>query len=94
MVIARRAMKMSERALRCLVRPEDLTKHSWTTWNRVARFLKNSKIRRSQLFNWTNTLEEVLIGSDIDETISHPSLVSSQLNRKYGKSPSPVLRHD
>jgi IS605 OrfB family transposase len=68
MVIARRAMNYSERAPQCLVRPEDLSRHSWTTWNRLARFLKDNKIRRSKLFNWIKTLEDFLVDSDISET--------------------------
>ncbi len=82
MVIARRAMGYSERAPHCLVRPEDRARHPWTTWNRVARYLKSNKIRRSQLFDWMKTLEDiVLVGSDVNQTDSFPSLASSQSNR-------------
>ena len=105
MTIARRAMNYSERAPYCLTRPEDRVKHSWTTWNRVSRYLKNKKVRRSQLFNWMKTLEDiVLIGSngraltssdgDFNKTAARPSLASSQLNRIYGKSPSPDPEYD
>ena len=101
MTIARRAMVMSERAPQCLVRPEDRARHSWTTWNRVSRYLKSNKVRRSKLFDWTKTLEDiVLVGSDVEaknsndgdinKTVSHPSVASSQLNRKTGKSPCPA----
>ena len=104
MTIARRAMGYSERAPQCLVRPEDRARHPWTTWNRIARFLKNNKIRRSQLFDWMKTLEEiVLIGSnggtkfsakgDINKTGLSPSLASSQSNRK-GNSPSSDPKQD
>lgn len=89
MVIARRAMNLSERAPSCLVRPEDRARHSWTTWNRVARYLKSNRVRRCQLFDWMKTLEAILVSSDINQTGSSPSLASSQLNRKQGKSPSP-----
>ena len=89
MCIARRAMGMSERAPKCLIRPEERFKHSWTTWNRVARYLKSNKVRRSQLFDWMKTLGDVLVSSDIDETTSRPSLASRQSNRKSGKSLSP-----
>ena len=90
MTIARRAMGYSERAPLCLVRPEDRARHSWTTWNRIARFLKSNKIRRSQLFDWMKTLEVVLVSSDVDETVSYPSVVSKQSNRNTnGNSPSP-----
>ncbi len=105
MTIARRAMNYSERAPYCLTRPEDRVKHSWTTWNRISRYLKNNKVRRSQLFNWMKTLEDiVLIGSngralissegDLNMTVACPSLASSQLNRIYGKSPSPDPEYD
>ncbi len=93
MTIARRAIGYSERAPKCLVRPEDRARHSWTTWNRIARFLKSNKIRRSQLFDWTKTLEKVLIDSDINETTSRLSDASSQSNRKTGKSPSPEPKY-
>ena len=93
MTIARRAMNMSERAPHCLVRLEDRARHSWSTWLRVSRYLKSNKIKRSALFDWMNTLEDlVLVDSDVDEMVSHPSFVSSQSNRKSGKSPSPDLK--
>lgn len=94
MVIARRAMNCSERAPYCLTRPEDRVKHSWTTWNRLARYLKSNKVRRSKLFDWMKTLEDILVGSDINETSSPPSLASKQSNRIYGKSPSPDPKYD
>jgi len=105
MTIARRAMGYSERAPYCLTRPEDRVKHSWTTWNRVSRYLKSNKVRRSQLFNWMKTLEDiVLIGGngraltssngDLNKTAASPSLASSQLNRTYGKSPCPDPKYD
>ena len=40
---------------------EDRARHPWTTWNRVARYLKSNKIRRSQLFDWTKTLEKIAV---------------------------------
>ena len=95
MTIARRAMGMSERSPKCLVRPEDRARHPWTTWNRVARFLKSNKIRRSQLFDWTKTLETILVSSDSNEMDSKSlSLASSQSNRKIGKSPCPNPKHN
>ncbi|MDJ0742184.1 MAG: hypothetical protein QNJ32_02355 [Xenococcaceae cyanobacterium MO_167.B27] len=93
MTIARRAMGMSERAPKCLVRPEDQARHPWTSWNRIARFLKSNKIRRSQLFDWTKTLGKFLVISDSNETGSTLSPASSQSNRKKGKSPSPNPKH-
>jgi len=100
MTIARRAMGHSERSPLCLVRPEERPKHPWTTWNRVARFLKKNKIRRSQLFDWKKALGKILVGSDvsnngdINEMTSSLSSVSKQSNRKTGKSPCPKTKHD
>ncbi|MDJ0534478.1 MAG: hypothetical protein QNJ70_18695 [Xenococcaceae cyanobacterium MO_207.B15] len=94
MAIARRAMGYSERAPQCLVRPEDRARHSWTTWNRIARYLKSNKVRRSKLFDWTKALGKVLVSSDANETSSTLSFASSQSNRIYGKSPSPNPKYD
>lgn len=93
MTIARRAMGMSERAPVCLVRPVDRARHPWTTWNRVARFLKSNFVRRSQLFDWMKTLEKILVTSDSNEMTSTLSFASSQSNRKIGKSPCPAPKH-
>ncbi|MBR8828989.1 MAG: hypothetical protein DSM107014_14005, partial [Gomphosphaeria aponina SAG 52.96 = DSM 107014] len=57
MVIARRALKLTEKIPQCLLKPEDLSKHSWTSWNKVARYIKQHYIRRSQLFQWKKALE-------------------------------------
>ncbi|MDJ0743837.1 MAG: hypothetical protein QNJ32_10800 [Xenococcaceae cyanobacterium MO_167.B27] len=89
MVIARRAMGMRERAPVCLVRPEDRARHPWTTYLRVARYLKSNRVRRSKLFDWMKTLEKVLVISDSNETGSTLSPASSKSNRINGKSPSP-----
>ncbi len=94
MTIARRAMGHSERAPLCLVRPEDRARHPWTTWNRIARYLKSNKVRRSQLFDWMKTLENILVIRDSNETSSSLSVASSQLNRIYGKSPCPDPKYD
>ncbi len=95
MTIARRAMGMSERAPQCLVRPEDRARHPWTTWNRVARYLKLSRVRRSELFDWMKTLGKILVTSDSNETGSPLSLASNQAESiKYGKSPSPDPKYD
>ena len=93
MTIARRAMGMSERAPICLVRPEDRARHPWTTWNRIARFLKSNKVRRSELFDWMKTLEKILVISDSNETGSPLSPASSQSNRIDGNSPCPNPKH-
>ncbi len=93
MTIARRAMGMSERAPVCLVRPEERARHPWTTWNRIARFVKSNFVRRSELFDWMKTLGKILVISDSNETGSPLSSASSQSNRKKGKSPSPNPKH-
>ena len=87
MVIARRALGHSERAFRGLVRPEDRTKSPWVTWNRVARFLKSNKVRRSELFDWMKALGKFLALSEPEtgdrcEMDLEPLKVSSQSNRK------------
>lgn len=55
-VLARRALKFSERLPKCLARPEDGVKHCWSAWNRVARGIKGSKkhkrVHRHALFGW------------------------------------------
>jgi IS605 OrfB family transposase len=61
LVIARRAMRFSERLPKCLARPEDQAKHNWSGWNRIARFIKQHSIRRGRLFQWTKTLEAILL---------------------------------
>jgi IS605 OrfB family transposase len=61
LAIGRRAMRFSERLPKCLARPEDPAKHTWSGWNRIARFIKQHSIRRSRLFQWTKTLEAILL---------------------------------
>jgi IS605 OrfB family transposase len=81
MTIARRAIGYSERAPKCLVRPEDLPRHPWTTWNRVARVLKSNRVRRSELFDWMKTLGDILVSRDINEMSLSFSHASKQSNR-------------
>lgn len=61
MAIARRALNLSERLPKCLSLPEDKGKHSWSAWNRVARYIKLHRIRRTQLFQWMKALEGISI---------------------------------
>ncbi|MBR8827854.1 MAG: IS200/IS605 family accessory protein TnpB-related protein [Gomphosphaeria aponina SAG 52.96 = DSM 107014] len=63
MVIARRALKLTEKIPQCLLRPEDCNKHSWTSWNKVARYIKQHCVRRGQLFQWKKALEGILTHS-------------------------------
>ena len=65
MVIARRAMRLSERLPQCLSRPEDRDRHDWSAWNRVSRHIKKHGIRRTQLFDWMKTLEGILSTSPV-----------------------------
>jgi IS605 OrfB family transposase len=60
MVIARRAMKCSEKVPPCLLKPEDFNKHIWSAWNRISRYIRDNFISRSQLFQWMKTLEGIL----------------------------------
>jgi IS605 OrfB family transposase len=81
LAIGRRAMRLSERLPKCLARPEDRAKHTWSGWNRIARFIKQHSIRRGRLFQWTKTLEAIFVcGSEQqcndDAAIEHfPSLL-------------------
>jgi IS605 OrfB family transposase len=85
MSIARRAMKLSEKIPQCLATPEDEARHSWSAWNRVARFLKLHRISRSRLFQWTKALGDILTSSP-DETEHSPSLLVAI---ETGKSQNP-----
>lgn len=60
MAIARRAMILREKIPQCLATPEDEAKHVWSAWNRIARFLKQHSISRTQLFQWPTALEGIL----------------------------------
>jgi IS605 OrfB family transposase len=71
MVIARRAMNLSEKMPQCLATPEDEARHVWSAWNHVARYLKLHRIPRSRLFQWTKTLEGILTSSS-DEAEHQP----------------------
>ncbi len=63
LVIGRRALKLSEKIPKCLLRPEDVNKHDWSHWRRVASFIKLHRIRRTQLFQWRKALEGILTHS-------------------------------
>lgn len=60
MAIARRAMLMSERLPSCLEKPEDSSKHIWSAWNRIARYIRANRLTRTQLFQWMKALEGIL----------------------------------
>ncbi|NET43032.1 hypothetical protein [Okeania sp. SIO2B3] len=59
LVIGRRALKLSEKIPKCLLRPEDVNKHDWSHWRRVASFIKLHRIRRTQLFQGRKALEGI-----------------------------------
>ncbi|NET46214.1 IS200/IS605 family accessory protein TnpB-related protein [Okeania sp. SIO2B3] len=63
LVVGRRALKLSEKIPQCLLRPEDVNKHDWSHWRRVASFIKLHRIRRTQLFQWRKALEGILTHS-------------------------------
>lgn len=95
MTIARRAMRLSERPPQCLLRPEDLGEHPWRVWRRVSLFIKKHRIRRSQLFHWTKTLEVLLtqsIASRLSTGRDHfPSLpVASETGQSTNPHQSPM----
>lgn len=73
MVIARRALKLREALPQCLARTEDRARHDWSGWNRVARFLKQHRIRRHQLFQWMTALEGLLTVNEDGGTVSFAS---------------------
>ena len=50
MVLARRALRLSERVPQCLVRPEEQSRHSWVSWNRITRGIREHSISRHSLF--------------------------------------------
>ncbi|NEO52331.1 MAG: hypothetical protein F6K54_04105 [Okeania sp. SIO3B5] len=60
LVIGRRALKLSEKIPHCLLRPEDVNKHDWSHWRRVASFIKLNRISRTQLFQGRKALEGIL----------------------------------
>ena len=78
--IARRALKLTEKIPQCLLKPEDCNKHSWTSWSKVARYIKLHYIKRSQLFQWTKALEGIL--TLLDNTEHFPSM---QVNIEMGE---------
>jgi len=52
MVLARRALRLSERVPQCLVSPEEQSRHSWVSWNRITRGIREHSITRHSLFAW------------------------------------------
>jgi IS605 OrfB family transposase len=85
MVIARRAMKCSEKIPPCLLKPEDFDKHSWSAWNRISRYIRDNSITRTRLFQWMKALEGILI---IQEHF--PSLpVNMEMGESKNHSQSP-----
>ncbi len=85
MTIARRAMRLSEQLPQCLLKPEDVSKHSWSAWNRVARYIKLHGISRTQLFQWMKALEGILT-LPFGKTEHQPS---PQVDIETGESENP-----
>jgi IS605 OrfB family transposase len=82
MAIARRALRLTEKIPQCLLRPEDLSKHSWSSWRRVSTFIKKNLIPRTQLFQWVKVLEGIL--TSIDDT--EHFLPSQRVDMETGES--------
>lgn len=52
LVLARRALRLSERLPRCVLKPEDFNTHPWSFWNKISRTMREHSIPRHQLFGW------------------------------------------
>ncbi|MBR8829202.1 MAG: IS200/IS605 family accessory protein TnpB-related protein, partial [Gomphosphaeria aponina SAG 52.96 = DSM 107014] len=83
--IARRALRLTEKIPQCLLKPEDCNKHFWSSWNKVARYIKQHYIRRNQLFQWMKALEGSIRLPD--NTEHFPSL---QVNIGTGEQKNPI----
>lgn len=57
LVLGRRGLRLSERLPKCLARPEDQTKHTWSGWARISKQLRDNDIPRHRLFAWSNPPE-------------------------------------
>lgn len=57
LALGRRGLRLSERLPKCLARPEDRTKHTWSGWARISKHLRDNDIPRHRLFAWSNPLE-------------------------------------
>lgn len=90
MCIARRAMQLSERLPQCLSRPEEPARPNWSAWNRVARYIKQHGIKRTQLFDWMKVLEGILTSSS-GVAEHQPSMsLSSQTGESTNPCQSPM----
>lgn len=85
MVIARRAMKCSEKIPPCLEKPEDSSKHSWSVWNRISRYLRDNFITRTQLFQWMKALEGILVNQE--HLPSLPVAIEMGESKNHNQSP-------
>ncbi|MDY7003458.1 MAG: hypothetical protein SWX82_05685 [Cyanobacteriota bacterium] len=56
LVIVRRALQLSEKIPKCLFKSEDVNKHDWSHWRRVASFIKLHPIRRNSTFSLEESL--------------------------------------
>jgi hypothetical protein len=85
MIIARRAMKCSEKVPPCLLKPEDFNKHSWSAWNRISRYLRDNFITRTQLFQWMKALEGILVNQE--HLPSLPVAIEMGESKNHSQSP-------
>jgi len=85
MAIARRALKLTEKIPQCLLKPEDCNKHFWSSWRKVAKYIKQHCIQRSQLFQWMKALEGILT-----HELWAEHFPSMQVNIEMGESKNPA----
>ena len=90
LVIARRAMRLSERLPQRLAAPEDEARHNWSAWNRVARYIKQHGIKRTQLFDWMKALEGILTSSPSAAERQPSMIVTSQTGESTNPHQSPM----
>lgn len=86
-VIARRAMNLTERLPQCLATPEDEARHVWSAWNRVARYIKQHGIKRTQLFQWMKALEGILTAYAAEHRSSLRVTIGTGESENLTKSP-------
>ena len=85
MAIARRALRLTEKIPQCLLKPEDCNKHFWSSWRKVAKYIKQHCIKRTRLFQWKKALEGILTHSLWAEHFP-----SKQVNIETGEPKIPI----
>ena len=82
-VLARRALRLSERVPQCLVSPEEQSRHPWVSWNRITRGIREHSISRHSLFAWRKI-------RSVYSALTEPRKGSRR--RKMERSASPRVR--